>query len=143
MRYSLWLLKDHFSQLVSGIECRNHQCEIEDFRLYEPGAPAEEHTMLIGRSHDLFQHGDKRVVFRHGKDRLVLDTEDLTGVMNRFLSLHRFYSDWEEQCRKTISQGQSLQSLLDLGEKCAWSASADRGRLPIPACPFFRTLQLR
>lgn len=90
----------------------------EDVRAgnYEPGSPTEEHTMLIGRSRDLLQHGDNRIAFRHGEDRLVLNTEDLTGVMNRLLSLHRFYSDWEEQCRQTISRGQSLQSLLDLGE---------------------------
>ncbi len=117
MRFSLWMLQEHFIDLMHKIHCSDSFCDINDFQLYTDKAFCEDHTLYIGSARELLEIPDDRLVLWHRGNYIILQTTDLVMVTNRVFGLFRYYYDWEERCRTTIHQGSGLQTLLDLGSE--------------------------
>ncbi len=85
---------------------------VEGVRLGAGGAAPDARCVCVEPAPDACE---SRVLLSCGEERILLDTPDLAGVLNRLLSVFERFACWERDMLAALSQNASLQTLLDVG----------------------------
>ncbi len=112
MKLNLWVLYDWLEEYRPKIRCTKPKHEISGVRLYRRGQPDLDYALYLGRSDDFFHDDKPNVVCWTQEDYLLLETQDLTAVLNRVQDAYSFYSQWYDACLDDIAGGCGLSELV-------------------------------
>lgn len=116
MKISLQIIQDWLKDYKPEAFCQQTEICLSEVRLYNDGVPMQPYILYLGFEQQFFQGEGKRVVCKNQADYLVLQTEDITAVLNSVLDAFSYYARWEDEMSRRILAGCSLSEILDSAE---------------------------
>ncbi|MCC8120816.1 MAG: helix-turn-helix domain-containing protein [Oscillospiraceae bacterium] len=112
MKLNLWVLYDWLKEFHPQVRCTKPKHVITGIRLYQPDQPVLDYALYLGHSDDFAHDGQPDVMCWTQGDYLLLETQDVTAVLNRVQDAFSFYSRWYDACLDDIAQGCTLSALV-------------------------------
>ena len=113
MKLSMWIIYDFLKDMSPQAHITDGEPELTNVRILSDSSLTSPNHVYLTRAKEYIYGGKNNVICVHGKDMILLETEDVDMVFNRILDCFDYYDLWEEKCSKMIAQRCSLDVFLE------------------------------
>ncbi len=116
MKLSMWIFAEWLKEFSPELHIRDGGLHIETVRLFSSGSASDDSCLYLGRMRDLFVQGNENVICSNRNDILILQTPELSEVMNQLLNAIEYYQNWNIRILEAISSDLRPSDILDIAD---------------------------
>lgn len=113
MRLSMWMLNDWLHKYHPEPKITGGEQVLRSARVLSNDTVIEKQNVYLARASEFISGEEYRTICVHGKDMILLNTNDLNAVLNDIFDAFDFYNSWADEMSEDIQSGCSIQEMLD------------------------------